>query len=64
MDKDLIIAIILGILIVVGVVQGIELNSLREQISAGDINVQQATTNGQNTASNAPVSDIGMVGGC
>ncbi|MEW6062825.1 MAG: hypothetical protein AB1571_00430 [Nanoarchaeota archaeon] len=65
MDKDLIIAVILGILIIVGVVQGIELNSLREKISTGNINLQATTNgNGQSTADSTPSSNIGMVGGC
>lgn len=66
MDKNIIIAIVLGVLLLVSVVQAFELNTIKTKLSSGTVTTSTASTTSTSTASSAPAasSSGGMVGGC
>lgn len=75
MKKTTIVAIILGVLVLVSVVQAFQLNGLKEKVSEGQLSVKSADStaavassgsNGKRTASlPSSVRDLPqMVGGC
>ncbi|MDO8740737.1 MAG: hypothetical protein Q7J54_04180 [Candidatus Woesearchaeota archaeon] len=65
MDKNIIIAIVLGVLLLVSVVQAFELNTIKTKLSSGTVAVSGATTTSSSAASaSASSSSGGMVGGC
>ncbi len=68
MDKNIIIAIVLGILVLVSIVQAIQLNELKTKLSEGSLTLSKAgsatsTSSGAGVPSN--IQDLpSMVGGC
>lgn len=66
MDKNIIIAIVLGVLLLVSVVQAFELNTIKTKLSSGTAAVSGATAASSSAAASAPAasSSSGMVGGC
>ncbi len=75
MNKNTIIAIVLGVLVLVSIVQAFQLNGLKTKLSSGAVvSKGSVSTSSQNTASasGAPTSSVPkslenlpqMVGGC
>lgn len=70
MNKNWIFAIVLAILVVVSVVQAVQLNTIKEDISTGAINLGSTTTtssssSGSTSSSAASLSSLPQqVGGC
>ena len=75
MNKTTIVAIILGVLVLISVVQAVQLNGLKEKVSEGQLSVKSASSttavassgsSGKTTASlPSSVKDLPqMVGGC
>lgn len=68
MNKNTIIAIILGVLVLVSVVQAFQLNTMKDKIKEGKISLGNAkTTNSGGNSGNLPanIQDLpSMVGGC
>ncbi len=72
MNKNWIFAIVLGVLIVVSLVQAVQLGSIKESISSGEITTGGATSttntassSSSSTSSSSSLSELpSMVGGC
>ena len=70
MDKNIIIAIVLGVLVLVSVVQAFQLNTLKEKVSEGKLSIGKASssvTTGSGSGASIPssIQDLpSMVGGC
>lgn len=65
MNKNIIIAIVLGVLLLLSVVQAFQVNEIKETISSGGVKV--AATGGASGGANVPSSLQNlpsMVGGC
>ncbi|HIH14759.1 MAG: hypothetical protein QT08_C0009G0005 [archaeon GW2011_AR17] len=72
MNKNWIFAIVLGVLIIVSVVQAVQLSSIKESISEGELSTGSATSttntagsSSSSTSSSSSLSELpSMVGGC
>ncbi|MDP3728039.1 MAG: hypothetical protein Q8R18_01155 [bacterium] len=72
MNKNWIFAVVLGVLIIVSLVQAVQLSSIKESISEGDISTGSASstvdTAGSSSSSSSSSSSLSelpsMVGGC
>ncbi len=67
MNKDMIIAIVLGILVVISVVQAIQLNNLKDNIATGGVATVSANSPVQGSGAGLPSNLQNlpeMVGGC
>ncbi len=68
MDKNIIIAIVLGILVLVSLVQAFQLNELKTKLAEGSLTLGKASTSTSTSSGGAVPSNIqdlpSMVGGC
>ncbi len=70
MDKNVIIAIVLGVLVLVSVVQAFQLNTLKEKVSEGKLTIGKTSSSvstGSGSGASIPsnIQDLpSMVGGC
>lgn len=72
MNKNWVFAMVLGILIIVSVVQAVQLNSIKQSLSEGEITVgsassttSKASSSSSGTSSSASLTELpSMVGGC
>jgi len=71
MEKSIIIAVVLGILVLISVVQALQLNALKEKINEGKLTFSKTSSsssggsNGQSSGLPSNIQDLpSMVGGC
>lgn len=74
MNKNWIFAIVLGVLIIISVVQAVQLNSIKQSLSEGEITISgsassttstASSSSSSSTSSSASLSELpSMVGGC
>jgi len=64
MNKNIIIAVVLGILLVLSVVQAFQVNDIKEKIESGNIKVSGAATGGGANVPSSLQNLPTMVGGC
>lgn len=68
MDKNIIIAIVLGVLLLVSVVQAVQLNALKVKVEEGKLTLgktKSSTTTGATGHDSTDISNLpSMVGGC
>ena len=65
MNKNIIIAVVLGILLVLSVVQAFQVNAIKEKIESGGVKIAGAASSGGGASVPSNLQNLpSMVGGC
>ena len=65
MNKNIVVAVVLGILLAISVVQAFQVNAIKEKISSGDVSIGGAAPATGGAGLPSGLQDLpSMVGGC